>query len=603
MRSVFYNLQIQCCGKGVSMSEKIINLIIDGKTTHVPEGTTIMQAAETIGIKIPRLCYHPKLSIEGACRICIVEVKGMRNWVTSCAIQVTEGMEVTTSSPQIREARRDILELILDNHPEECQICEKNGTCELQSLSYTLGVRNRLYEGERKSYEVEDSSYSVVRNSEKCILCQRCVRVCSEIQGVNNLSQHYRGFNTVVTPAYGADMIDSVCINCGQCINVCPTAAWIEKSLTEEVWAALNDPTKKVAVHMAPSIRAAIGEGFGYAPGTPVTGKTVAALKRLGFDIIFDTNFGADLTILEEANEFLNRVTTKGPFPLITSCSPGWVNFMERFYPELIPNMSTCQSPMTMLSSLLKNYYAEQHNIPVENMYVVSIMPCTAKKFESRRPEFYTDGGLPYTDAVLTTRELIWMIKAYGIDFTHLPDESFDNPLGFSSGAADIFGTTGGVLEAAMRTALVKATGKELEDINFEQVRGVEGLKEAVIEHAGLKLKVAVSNGLENAKLLLDRVKAGEEFHMIEIMACPGGCIGGGGQPYPPENTYTLDYELYRKRAQALYTIDNGKQIRKSHENPFIDKLYEDFLGEPGSHIAHKLLHTKYVARFPKGIK
>ncbi|MCG8572668.1 MAG: [FeFe] hydrogenase, group A, partial [Spirochaetes bacterium] len=576
------------------MEKKKIGLTIDGRKISVDEGTTIMQAAELVGIKVPRLCYHPKLSIEGACRICIVEVKGMRNYMASCAVKVWEDMEVTTSSPAIRETRRDIVELLLNNHPAECQLCERDGNCELQDLAYSMGVRKKLFDGPRKRFEVEDSSFSVVRNSEKCILCQRCVRVCDEIQGVTNLSQHWRGFNTVVTPAYESKMLDSVCINCGQCINVCPTAAWVEKNWTEEVWKALSDPKKRVVVHIAPSIRAALGEGFGLPPGTPVTGKTVAALKRLGFDEVFDTNFSADLTIVEEANEFIDRVKNGGPFPLITSCSPGWVNFMEKFYPDFIPNMSSCQSPMTMLSSLLKNYYAPKEKISPENIYVVSIMPCTAKKFESRREEFYTKEGLPYTDAVLTTRELIWMIKAYGIDFANLPDETMDNPLGFSTGAGDIFGTTGGVLEAALRTAVEEITGEELSSVDFKMVRGVEGLKEAELPVGDLKVKVAVSNGLQNAKTILDRVKAGEEFHMIEIMACPGGCIGGGGQPYPPKGMYVLDYELYRQRAKALYDIDKGKQIRKSHKNPYIEKLYKEFLEKPGSHKAHELLHTKY---------
>ena len=585
------------------MSKNMINLTIDGRKISVEEGTTIMQAAETIGIKIPRLCHHPKLSIEGACRICIVDVKGMRNWMASCAVKVWEGMEVTTSSPEIRQARRDIVELLIDNHPKECLTCVRDGNCELQNLAYSLGVRNRYFEGERKEFPVEDSSFSVVRNSEKCILCQRCVRVCEEVQGVSNLSQHSRGFNTVVTPAYGADMIDSVCVNCGQCINVCPTAAWIEKGLTNDVWNALNDPKKHVVVHIAPSIRAAIGEGFDLEPGTPATGKTVAALKRLGFDVIFDTNFGADLTIVEEANEFLDRLQNNGALPIITSCSPGWVNFMERFYPQFIPNMSTCMSPMTMLSSLIKNYYSQKNNIPVEDIYVVSIMPCTAKKFESRREELYTEGGLPYTDAVLTTRELIWMIKAYGIDFVNLPDETFDNPLGFSSGAADIFGTTGGVLEAALRTAAEKATGKPLDSIDFKDVRGVTGLKEATVKVGDIDLKVAIANGLTNAKIILDRILAGETFHMVEIMACPGGCIGGGGQPYPPKGEYTLDFDLYKKRAQALYDIDAHKQIRRSHENPYIEQLYTDYLKKPGGEIPHKILHTHYKKRYPRGIK
>lgn len=585
------------------MSEKMISLTIDGMPVSVPEGTTIMQAAEQVGIRIPRLCYHPKLSLEGACRICIVEVKGMRNWAASCTVKAADGMEVTTGSPEIRQARRDIVELLLDNHPMDCQTCERDGNCELQDLAYQLGVRERLFEGERKQFEVEDSSFSVVRNSEKCVLCQRCVRVCSEIQGVHNLSQHWRGTDTVVTPAYEGDMVDSVCINCGQCINVCPTAAWIEKSWTEEVWDALNDPELHVVVHTAPSIRAAIGEGFGLEPGTPAAGKTVAALRRLGFDKVFDTNFSADLTIMEEGTEFLKRFQNNDRLPLITSCSPGWVKFLEHFYPEYIPNMSTCKSPMTMHSSVIKSYYAEKNGIDPDKIFVVSVMPCTAKKFESRREEFYTDSGKPLTDAVLTTRELIWMIKAYGIDFTHLADEEFDHPLGYSSGAADIFGTTGGVLEAALRTALEIACGEELKSIDFEQVRGAEGLKVAELEAKCGTLKVAVANGLQNAKTLLERVKAGEQFHMIEIMACPGGCIGGGGQPFPESGTYTLDPDLYKKRAQALYKIDGGKEVRQSHKNPYIQELYKEYLEEPGSHKAHELLHTEYTTRYPRGIK
>ncbi len=581
---------------------KKINVTIDGRKVKVPAGSTIMQAAETIGVRIPRLCYHPKLSIEGACRICIVEVKGMKNWVASCALEAAEGMEITTSTPEIRQARRDICELILDNHPRECQTCERDGSCELQNLAYTLGVRERLFEGARKKHPVEDSSFSVVRDSEKCILCQRCVRVCEQIQGVHNLQQHGRGFDTVVTPAYRGDMSDSVCINCGQCINVCPTAAWTEKNLTEDVWKALADPARTVVVHVAPSIRAAIGEGFGLPPGTPAAGKTAAALRRLGFDVVFDTNFGADLTILEESHELLERLKSGGPFPLITSCSPGWVTYMEKFYPEFIPNMSSCMSPMTMLSSLLKQYYPRLSGKRPEEIYVVSVMPCTAKKFESRRPEFFKD-GVPYTDAVLTTRELIYMIKSYGIDFANLPDEMMDNPMGMSSGAADIFGTTGGVMEAALRTAVEKITGRELPTIDYEMVRGVEGLKTAELDVGGTTVKMAVANGLVNAGVILDRIKAGELFHIVEIMACPGGCIGGGGQPYPPKGTYTIDYDLYRKRAQALYSVDAQKQIRKSHENPYIAKLYEELLGEPGSETAHRLLHTRYHRRFPRGIK
>ena len=483
---------------------KNVNLIIDDTAVTVPEGTTIMQAADTIGVHIPRLCYLPNLSLEGACRICIVEVEGSKNFLASCATKVTEGMKVKTNSPEIRQARRDLVELILDNHPLECQTCDRDGQCELQNLAYTLGVRERLFAGKRKQYEIDDSGFSVVRNSEKCILCRRCIRVCSEVQGVYNLNQIYRGFDTVVGPAYLDPMRDSVCINCGQCINVCPTAAFIEQDSTEAVWAALADPKKTVIVQVAPSIRAAIGEGFEMPAGTPATGKTVTALRRLGFEVVFDTNFSADLTIVEEANEFLNRLQSGAKLPLLTSCSPGWIKFLEHFYPEFIPYASTCKSPMSMLSTLIKTYYAKCRSLDPKDIFVVAVMPCTAKKFEARRPEHLASEGYQYTDAVLTTRELIWMIKSYGIDFKNLEDGEFDSPLGLSSGAADIFGTTGGVMEAALRTAYEKITGETLSEVNFYQVREATGLKEATLEIGGKAINVAVANGLQNARTILE---------------------------------------------------------------------------------------------------
>ncbi len=583
---------------------KMIDLIIDDMPVSVPEDTTIMTAAETIGIHIPRLCYHPHLSIEGACRVCIVEVKGSNNYLPSCATRVQPGMEVKTNSPAIRQARRDLVELILDNHPRECQLCERDGNCELQNLAYSMGVRERLFEGKRKRHELESSSVSVIRDAEKCILCQRCVRVCSQIQGIHNLSQLHRGFNTVVAPAYEAPMSDSVCINCGQCINVCPVAAFLEKRSTDQVWDALADANKTVIAHIAPSIRAAIGEGFQLPPGTPMTGQTVTALRRLGFDAVFDTNFGADLTIIEEANELVHRLQENKKLPLLTSCSSGWVKFMEHFYPEMIPLASTCKSPMSMLSTLLKTWYAEKNNIDPKNIYVVAVMPCVAKKYELERPELCMQDKTPYTDAVLTTRELIWMIKAYGIDFANLPQGEFDNPLGFSTGAADLFGTTGGVMEAALRTAAEKLTGETLIDLNFTQVRETTGLKEASIEIGGKTLNVAVANGLTNAKTILEKVKTGEkQYHLIELMACPGGCIGGGGQPYPPKGYHVLDDRIIKLRAQAIYNIDEHKTIRKSHDNPYIQRLYKEYLGEPGSKKAHELLHTTYIEREPRGIK
>ncbi|HPG41686.1 MAG TPA: NADH-dependent [FeFe] hydrogenase, group A6 [bacterium] len=583
---------------------KMIDLLIDDMPVSVPEDTTIMTAAEGLGIQIPRLCFHPDLSIEGACRVCIVEVNGSRNYLPSCATKVQPGMQVKTNSPAIRQARRDLVELILDNHPRECQICERDGNCELQNLAYSMGVRERLFEGKRKRHELETSSVSVIRDAERCILCQRCVRVCSQIQGIDNLSQLHRGFNTVVAPAHEAPMRDSVCINCGQCINVCPVAAFLEKRSTDQVWDALADPEKLVIAHIAPSIRAAIGEGFQLAPGTPMTGQTITALRRLGFDAVFDTNFGADLTIIEEANELVHRLQENKKLPLLTSCSSGWVKFMEHFYPEMIPLASSCKSPMSMLSTLLKTYYAEKNNLDPKKIYVVGIMPCVAKKFELERPELGMPDGTPYTDAVLTTRELIWMIKAYGIDFANLPEGEFDNPLGFSTGAADLFGTTGGVMEAALRTAAEKLTGETLIDLNFTQVRETTGLKEASLEIGGITLNVAVANGLTNAKTILEKVKAGEkQYHLIELMACPGGCIGGGGQPYPPKGYHVLDERIIKLRASAIYSIDERKTIRKSHDNPYIQRLYKEYLGEPGSKKAHDLLHTTYIEREPRGIK
>lgn len=585
------------------MRKKKINLTIDGNKISVPEGTTIMEAAEQLGIHIPRLCYHPDLSLAGSCRVCIVDVKGMGFFMASCSVAVWEGMEVQTNSPEIRQARRDIVELLLDNHPKECQTCERDGNCELQNLAYAMGVRERLFEGQRKEFPIDETSHSVVRNAEKCILCGRCVRVCSEIQGVYNLSQHGRGFHTVVGPAHQANMDDSVCIQCGQCINVCPTAAFIEKRSTDDVWAALADPTKHVVVQTAPSIRAAIGEGFGLAPGTPATGKMISALRMLGFDAVFDTDYAADLTIVEEAHEFLTRLK-EGPLPMITSCSPGWVSFMERFYPGLIPHASTCKSPMSMLSSLVKTYYAEKKGIDPKDIYVVAVMPCVAKKFESRRPDHFTPDGTPYTDAVLTTRELIWMIKCYGINFTTLADGEFDSPLGVASGAGDIFGCTGGVMEATLRAASELVTGKPADRLEFTEVRAVEGLRETFVAIGEQVIHVGVANGLTNAKILLDKVVEGkEQFHVIEVMACPGGCVGGGGQPYPPEGVKVLDPELLRKRASALYTIDSSKTLRKSYENPAIEELYDSFLGGPGSEKAHELLHTHYHARLPRGIR
>lgn len=582
--------------------KKQVTLTIDGQKITVDEKTSVMRAAETMGVRIPRLCYHPQLSLEGSCRVCIVQIKGFDYFLTSCSHEVEEGMEVLTNSPEIRQARRDIVELILDNHPKECQLCERDGNCELQNLAYSLGVRERLFEGKRKRHKIEDSSRSVVRDAEKCILCARCVRVCKEVQGVHNLSQHGRGFDTVVMPFDGANMDDSVCIQCGQCINACPTAAFLEKRHTDRVWKALNDPNKLVIAQTAPSIRAAMGEGFGYEPGTPCTGKMITALKKLGFDMVFDTNFGADMTIIEESSELIRRLNANENLPLLTSCSPGWINYMEKFYPELIPNASTCRSPMQMVSALTKTYFAKKIGKDPKDIFMVAVMPCVAKKFEIERPEHILEGE-PLTDAVLTTRELNWMIKSYGIQFKKLEDSEFDNPLGESTGGGDIFGTTGGVMEAALRAAFETITKRKLEKIEFKDVRAVEGLKESVVEIDGLKLNVAVANGLTNAKAILEKIiKKEKQFHLVEIMACPGGCIGGGGQPYPPKGYDTLDKKLFALRAKALYDIDISKKHRIATENESIKTIYKEFLKEPGSDIARKILHTQYNARFPRGI-
>jgi iron-only hydrogenase group A len=583
--------------------KKKIALSIDDAPIQVDEGTTIMEAAEQLGIRIPRLCYHPDLSLAGSCRVCIVDVKGMGYYLAACSSQVWQGMEVQTNSPAIRQARRDIVELLLDNHNMDCQTCERDGHCELQNLAYSMGVRARHFEGRRKRFPLELSSHSVVRDSEKCVLCGRCVRVCAEIQGVYNLSQHGRGFHTVVAPAHMANMDDSVCIQCGQCINVCPTAAFLEKRGAGPVWEALADPEMHVVVQTAPSIRAAIGEGFGLAPGTPATGQMVTALRRLGFDRVFDTDFGADLTIIEEAHEFLTRLK-EGPLPMITSCSPGWISFLEKFYPEMISHASTCRSPMTMLSVLAKTYYAEKAGIDPKKIFVVAVMPCVAKKYEARRPEHVTADGVPYTDAVLTTRELIWMIKCYGINFTALPPGEFDAPLGIASGAGDIFGATGGVMEATLRAASELVTGKPADRLEFTEVRAVEGLRETYVAIGQHNIHVGVANGLTNAKILLDKVKTGKEpFHVIEVMACPGGCCGGGGQPYPPEGVKVLDPDLLRRRAGALYSIDSKKTLRKSYENPAVEEVYGSYLGGPGTEKAHELLHTHYQAKLPRGVR
>ncbi len=588
-----------------------ITISIDGRTLTVPAGTTVLQAAERLGIRIPTLCYHPRLSIPGACRVCIVQVEGMDAYVTACNHPVWEAMAIQTLTPEIRQARRDIVELLLDNHPMDCQTCERDGRCELQNLAYTLGVRERLFAGERKSFAKDDHNRAVQREPDKCILCGRCVRVCAEVQGVHNLSQQGRGFRTLVSPAHGANMDDSVCVHCGQCVSVCPTAAFLEQSSTERVWAALADPNITVIAQTAPAVRVAVGEGFGLPPGTVHTGRMVAALRALGFDAVFDTNFGADLTIVEESHELIQRLASGQHLPMLTSCSPAWINYMERFFPELIHLASTCRSPMSMTSSLIKTYYAEKRGLNPDQIFVVGIMPCVAKKYEASRPELTTTTGRPLTDAVLTTREFVWMVKACGIDYWTLqhidlgtfPEETFDAPLGLSSGAGDIFGTTGGVMEATLRTAAAQLAGDDAPQLEFTAVRHATGVRRWEVTLDQRRVQVAVVDGLAQAHQLLRAVHAGQEhLDVIEVMACPSGCVGGGGQPYPPAGVKALDPEMLRQRAQALYSIDAGKTLRRSHENPAIKALYRDFLGQPGSDKAHQLLHTSYGEKSPRGI-
>lgn len=580
---------------------EMIELTIDGKKVKAKKGQTVLEAARAAGIKIPTLCYLKDINEIGACRVCVVEVEGARSLQASCVLEAVDGMVVKTNSPAVRESRRTTVELLLSNHKRECLTCIRNGNCELQKLAEDLGIRDIQYEGDRAHHPLDDFSPSVVRDPEKCVLCRRCISACSQLQGVGIYSVNERGFNSVVGPAFNESLNDVACTMCGQCINVCPVGALSEKEDIDKVWDALADPDKHVVVQTAPAIRVSLGEEFGMEMGSAVTKKMVAALRRLGFDRVFDTDFTADLTIMEEGHEFLHRLKNGGKLPLITSCSPGWIKFCEHYYPEFLENLSTCKSPQQMFGALAKTYYAQKAGIDPEKIFVVSIMPCTAKKFECQRPEM-ADSGYRDVDVVLTTRELGRMLRQAGIDLKTLPEEEFDEPLGISTGAGAIFGATGGVMEAALRTVAEVVTGKELEKIDFEQVRGVEGIKEATIEVDGTEVKVAVAHGLANAKNLLERVKNGEaEYHFIEIMACPGGCIGGGGQPIVNADArWEKDYK--EVRGKAIYEVDKNMPLRKSHENPAVQALYKEFLGEPLSEKSHHLLHTHYTERckYPK---
>jgi len=572
--------------KGMSM----VSVTIDNIKVEVEAGTTILKAAEKAGIHIPTLCYLEGINEIGACRVCVVEVEGARNLAAACVTPVSNGMVVRTNTPRVRTARRLNVELLLSNHKMECPTCIRNLNCELQTLAQTLGIREIRFEGKKTTYQPDTSTPALVRDPEKCILCRRCVAVCEKVQTVKAIAPQERGFETVIAPAFHEKLINVACVECGQCILVCPVGALYEKDYTEEVWKALADPEKFVVVQTAPATRVSIGQEFGYPPGAITTGKMVAALRRLGFDRVFDTDFSADLTIMEEGSEFIERFKKGERLPLLTSCSPGWIKFIEHFYPELLPHLSTCKSPQQMFGAVAKTYYAQKVGIDPARMVVVSIMPCTAKKFEAQRPEM-KDSGYQDVDYVLTTRELARMIKEAGIDFQSLPEEDYDDPLGESTGAAVLFGTTGGVMEAALRTAYELMTGKELPRLEFHEVRGLKGIKEATIDIEGTPVRVAVAHGLGHARELLERVKAGEKYHFIEIMCCPGGCIGGGGQPIPTNE------EIRAQRMAGIYTADERMVIRKSHENPSIKALYREFLGHPLSEKSHHLLHTHYTPR------
>lgn len=574
-----------------------ITMKINGVQISVPAGSTILEAARMAHIKIPTLCYLKEINEIGACRICVVEVKGAKSLVASCVYPVSEGMEVWTNTPKVLDSRKKTLQLILSTHRKECLSCVRSGNCELQQLCRELKVDDEnKYEGEMHPSMVDDSAPHMIRDNSKCILCRRCVGVCENVQGIGVIGANARGFSTYIGQAFDMGLGETSCVSCGQCIAVCPTGALTEKDNTDDVFAALADPTKHVFVQTAPSVRAALGEEFGLPIGTNVEGKMAAALRRLGFEKVFDTDFAADLTIMEEAHEFLDRVKNGGVLPLITSCSPGWVKYCEHYFPDMTENLSSCKSPQQMFGAMLKTYYAEKAGIDPKDIVSVSIMPCTAKKFEIGRDD-QDAAGVADVDISLTTRELARMIRRVGLDFTDLPDEGFDDPLGESTGAGVIFGATGGVMEAALRTAVETLTGETLESLDFTEVRGTKGIKEATYHVAGMDISVAVASGLGNARTLLNKVKSGEaRYHFIEIMGCPGGCVNGGGQPQQPGSVRNFT-DIRALRAKALYDQDAAMPIRKSHENPSIKRLYEEFLGEPGSHKAHELLHTTYVKR------
>lgn len=576
----------------------MVNIKINGMPLSVPKESTVLEAARYAGIDIPTLCFLKDLNQIGACRMCVVEVKGARSLVASCVYPVNEGMEVFTNTPKVQKSRKMTLELLLSVHDRNCLACKRSGNCELQTLCNQLGVdKSDHFDGAKPAAEKDESTLHLVRDNGKCIVCRRCVAACAD-QHVGVIGTNSRGFDTHIGCAFEHPLSDVTCVGCGQCIVNCPTGALTEHDQCADVLAVLNDPEKTVIVQTAPAIRATLGECFGMPIGTNVKGKMVAALRRLGFDKVFDTDFGADLTIVEEANELIERIQNNGPLPLITSCSPGWVKFCEHYYPQLLPNVSSCKSPQQMTGAMIKTWYAQKNNLDPKNIVVVSVMPCTAKKFEVQRDDENAAGaGIQDVDIAITTRELARLINLAQINFARLPDEEFDSAMGVTTGAAAIFGATGGVMEAALRTAADTLEGKSLDSVEYEAVRGTEGTKEALYQIAGMNVKVAVVSGLNNANELLNKVKNGKaDYQFIEIMCCPGGCVNGGGQPIQPASVRNFT-DLKAERAKALYEEDQNLPLRKSHESPIVKLAYEEFLGKPGSHKAHEVLHTTYVAR------
>ncbi len=573
----------------------MVNLLIDKQPVSVPEGTTILDAAKKLNVRIPSLCY---LNLEelnmvnkvASCRICVVEVEGRRNLAPSCATPVSEGMKITTNSRRVLFARRRLLQLILSNHPFNCLICAKSTDCELQRLAWEFGINTQRYEGERSSHAIDKSSSALKRDPEKCIMCRRCETMCNEVQTVHALTAFGRGFDAIVAPAEMKPLVESNCVYCGQCVSVCPTAALTGVGYIQDTWAAIFNPAKKVVVQVAPAVRVAIGEEFGMPAGQIVTGQLAAGLRRMGFDAVFDTTFGADLTVMEEAHEIIERITKNEKLPILTSCCPGWINFIKYHFPKLMYMPSSCKSPQQMTGTMIKTFYAQKMGYKVEDVVSISVMPCIAKKYEAGLPDHQSNGTYD-VDFVITTRELAKMLKEVGVDLRYMPNEEFDNPMGESTGAGVIFGATGGVLEAALRTVYEEMTGQILENVDFTAVRGLEGVREASVDVNGRTVNVAVASGLGNARKILEKIERGtSKYDVIEIMACPGGCVNGGGQPYCADRVETV-----KQRIAGLYEIDRGQEVRKSHKNISVIKLYEEFLGKPGGHKAHELLHVSYT--------